>query len=70
ATGNELVAGIMDGLWPRAQIGSFLRDTVSPLPHFELFTRGVIDLHAAIYFALMIVFPLWMTHLVLERDRY
>lgn len=70
ATGNPLVAGILDGLWPRAQVGSFLLDTVSPLPHYELFTSGVIDLHAALYFGLMILFPLWLSRLALERDRY
>jgi ABC-2 type transport system permease protein len=70
ATGNELVAGILDGLWPWGQLGSFLRNTLSPLPHYELFIRGIIDLHAVIYFGVMIVLPLGMTHLVLERDRW
>lgn len=69
ATGNELVAGILDGLWPTLQIGTLLRDIVSPVPHFETFALGILDLHGALFFLLMGAVPLWMTHGVLERDR-
>jgi ABC-2 type transport system permease protein len=69
ATGNELVAGILDGLWPTLQIGTLLRDIISPVPHFETFALGILDLHGALFFLLMGAVPLWMTHGVLERDR-
>lgn len=69
ATGNELVAGILDGLWPSLQMGTFLRDTISPVPHFETYALGMLDLHGALAFLLMAAIPLWLTHGALERDR-
>jgi ABC-type transport system involved in multi-copper enzyme maturation permease subunit len=68
-SGNEMVASVLDGLWPGRQVGSFLRDTFSAVPHYEAFTRGIIDFQGLIYFTLLIAFALWMNALVLARDK-
>ena len=69
-SGNEMVASILDGLWPAVQPGSILRDSFSILPHYEAFTRGVIDLNSVLYFVFYIVLSLWMTELILKRDKH
>lgn len=69
-SGNEMVASILDGLAPRLQAGTFLRDMFSAVPHYENFIRGIIDVQGIIYFSAVIVFALWMNELVLWRDRY
>ncbi len=69
-SGNEMVASVIDGIWPRFQIGTFLRDTFSVLPHYESFTRGIIDIQSVLYFGLITAFSLFMTDLVLWRDKH
>jgi len=69
-SGNEMVISVVDGLWPNLQVGSFLREVFSVVPHYESFTRGIMNLHSIIYFVILIIFTLWMNSLVLERDRH
>ncbi len=69
-SGNEMVASVLDGLWPSAQIGSFLRDSFSAVPHYESFTRGIVDFQSLFYFISIIVLALAMNNLILKRDRY
>jgi ABC-2 type transport system permease protein len=68
-SGNERVATILDGLFPRLAVGSFLRDHVSVLPPYGEFVRGVVELSSLLYFALLSALCLWATALVLERNR-
>lgn len=68
-SGNEMVASVMDGLWPRLQAGSYLRETFSAVPHYENFTRGIIAAQSVLYFLIVTAFSLWMTDLVINRDR-
>jgi len=68
-TGNERVAGVLDGLFPGLALGSFLRETLSVLPPYGEFVRGIVRLSAVLYFALLSGLCLWGTALVLERDR-
>jgi len=67
-SGNEMVASVLDGLWPTIQVGSFLRDHFSAVPHYEAFIRGIISLHSILYLTLISIFALVMTDLVLKRD--
>lgn len=69
-SGNEMVASIFDGLWPGLQIGSFLRENFSAVPHFEYFTRGVISFLSIFYFISITVFSLIMNDIVLRRDKH
>ena len=69
-SGNEMVASVLDGLWPSIQLGSFLRDSFSAVPHYESFTRGIIDFQSLVYFLSIIVLALTMNNLILKRDRY
>ena len=68
-TGHEKAAGVLDGLWPALQAGSFLRDVVSALPRYESFARGIIDLRDIIYFLGLTAFFIWLNDVFLERDR-
>ncbi len=68
-TGHERVAGILDGLFPRLALGSFLREHLSVLRPYGEFVRGVVRLSALAYFGLLSALFLWATALVLERDR-
>jgi len=69
-SGNEMVASVLDGLWPSVQVGSFLRDSFSAVPHYESFTRGIVDFQSLVYFLSIIVLALTMNNLILKRDRY
>ena len=40
-------------LAPALQLGTWLYDSVSVLPHYEIFGRGVVALADLIYFVLM-----------------
>jgi ABC-2 type transport system permease protein len=68
-TGEERVAGVLDGLFPTLALGSFLRENLAALPPYGEFVRGVIRLSATLYFTLFAGLFLWATALRLERDR-
>jgi ABC-type transport system involved in multi-copper enzyme maturation permease subunit len=68
-TGNERVVAVLDGILPALGAGTFLYESFSALPHYESFVRGVVELSAVAYFALMTLAPLWIASLVLERNR-
>jgi len=68
-SGQEGVVAILDGLLPRAAIGSFLASTVSVLPPYRELLRGVIELSGVLYFVLLSALSLWACALVLERSR-
>jgi len=68
-TGEERVAGVLDGLFPALAPGSFLRENLSVLPPYGEFVRGIVRLSAVLYFGLLSGLALWATALVLERDR-
>jgi len=68
-TGEERVAGVLDGLFPALALGSFLREHLSVLPPYGEFVRGIVRFSAASYFVLLSGLFLWATALVLERDR-
>jgi gliding motility-associated transport system permease protein len=68
-TGNEKVVAVLDGLWPRASLGTLLHDSISIVPHYEAFTSGTVDLSALVYFVGLSGVLLWMNALVLARSR-
>jgi ABC-type transport system involved in multi-copper enzyme maturation permease subunit len=68
-SGNASVVAILDGLFPRLDLGSLLYDTVSVMPHYAAFVAGTIRLSAALYFALASALFLWCTALALDRLR-
>jgi len=68
-TGNEQVVSVLDGLFPGASLGTTLADTISVLPPYESFVRGVIQLSSLLYFGLLSALALWACALVLEHAR-
>jgi len=68
-TGDERVVSILDGLAPALELGSRLQASLSVMPPYGRFVRGVVELSSTLYFLLGTVFFLWTTGLVLERDR-
>ena len=68
-TGNDRVVTVLDGLFPSLGIGTLLYESISVMPHYDAFVRGLIDLASVVYFALMSGLFLWANALVLERNR-
>ena len=69
-SGHVRVVEIVDGLAPDWQPGTWLADSISCLPHYEAFARGVVGFDHVLYFLLMSAFFLWMTQVGLRRLRY
>lgn len=67
--GHERVVAVVDGLFPDAAPGTFLAETVSVLPPYEAFVRGVVSLAGLLHFIGGAALFLWLTALVLERNR-
>ena len=68
--GHEKVVEVLDGLAPTLQLGTWLYDSVSVLPPYEIFGRGVVALADLIYFVLMSSFFVLMNYISLQRTRY
>ncbi|MDP6036953.1 MAG: ABC-2 transporter permease [Candidatus Latescibacteria bacterium] len=69
-SGHEKVVEILDGLAPAYQLGTFLYESLSIMPHYAAFTQGVVALPSLLYFALMSAFFIGMNDLSLKRSRY
>ncbi len=69
-SGHDQVVAVMDGLAPARQIGTWLYDSISIMPHYQAFGRGVVGLTHTLYFFLMTGFFLWMNQLTVQRIRY
>jgi len=68
-TGDDRVVAVVDGLAPALSAGTFLRESISVMPHFEAFVAGTVELSALVYFAGMSAVFLWLNSIVLERNR-
>lgn len=68
-SGNDRVTEVLDGLLPGADVGTLLYESLSIMPHYDNFVRGVVDLGGLLYFSLLPAAFLWITALVLERNR-
>lgn len=68
-SGHEKVVEVIDGLAPAYQLGTFLSESISVLPHYRAFSRGVIGLADLLYFALMSGFFIWMNQITLHRSK-
>jgi ABC-2 type transport system permease protein len=68
-SGHPQVVEIIDGLAPEWQLGSWLATSVSVLPQYESFVRGIVGLGALVYFTSMIGLFLWLTQIGLGRIR-
>jgi ABC-2 type transport system permease protein len=69
-SGQEKVVEVLDGLAPRWQLGTWLYESVSVMPHFESFCRGVISLGDVVYFALLSGFFLVMNEITLKLSKH
>jgi ABC-2 type transport system permease protein len=67
--GDDRVVAVIDGLFPGVGVGTWLYESVSVMPHYDAFVRGVIGLPAIVYFAGVSVVFLATTAKVLERQR-
>jgi ABC-type transport system involved in multi-copper enzyme maturation permease subunit len=68
-SGHSLLTGVLDGLSSRWQIGTFIHDYFSLLPHYEAFTRGVVDLGSVAYLLLLTVSFLYLNYAVIEKHK-
>ena len=69
-SGYDKVVEVVDGLAPSWQVGSWLYQSLSVLPHYQAFISGVIGIGPLLYFILMSAFFLWMNEVTLRRSKY
>ena len=69
-SGHADVVEVVDGLIPAWQLGTWVSESLSALPHFEAFTRGIIGLDHLLYFLLMSAFFIWMNEITLRRSKF
>ena len=69
-SGHEKVVEVLDGIAPGWEFGSWIYQSVSVMPHYESFTRGVLGLDSVLYFSLMSAFFLWMNEITLKRSKF
>ena len=69
-SGHEKVVEVLDGLVPEWQIGTLLYESISVMPHYEAFGRGVFGLTPTLYFVLMSAFFIWMNEVTLRQSKY
>jgi ABC-2 type transport system permease protein len=68
-SGHEKVVEVLDGLTPIWQLGTWLYESVSVMPHYDAFSRGVIGLSHLLYFFLLSAFFVWMNEIALRRSK-
>lgn len=68
-SGHEKTVEVLDGLAPGAQLGSWIRDSISVMPRYASFRKGVLSAADAFYFLAMIAFFLGMNDLTLRRSK-
>src|SRR5262249_21119706 len=69
-SGHPKVVEVLDGLLPARQPGTWIYESLSVMPHYESFTRGVVSLLDTVYFAAMSAFFVLMNELLLRRSKY
>jgi ABC-2 type transport system permease protein len=69
-SGHEKVVEVLDGLAPSWQAGTWLYESISVMPHYEAFGRGLISLADMLYFSLTSGFFVWMNQITLQRHKY
>ena len=65
----EVGGGEQEDIAPALGLGTLLYESVSVMPHYDAFVRGLIDFKSVLYFVLMSGMFLYANALVLERNR-
>jgi ABC-2 type transport system permease protein len=68
-SGEPRFVAIADGLVPGLQLGTWLERTVSALPHYRRFLRGLVDPGSVVYFLGLAAALLWLNEWVVRRQR-
>ena len=68
-TGEEKVVEVLDGLAPHWQAGTWLHDSVSVLPRYAAFRRGIVALGDTAYFVLLSAACLAMNEVTLRLTK-
>ena len=69
-SGHDKVVEVVDGLTPTWQLGTWLYESVSVMPHYQSFCRGVLSAGDVLYFVLMSSFFVWMNEIALQRGKF
>jgi hypothetical protein len=69
-SGHEKVVEVLDGLKPEWQAGTWLARTVSVLPHYAPFCRGVVSFAGTFYFVITTAFFLAMNEITLRLAKH
>ena len=69
-SGHDKVVEVADGFTPGWQLGTWLYESVSVMPRYQSFGRGILGAGDVLYFVLMSAFFLWMNEIALQRSRF
>ena len=69
-SGHDKVVEVVDGFTPGWQLGTWLCESVSAMPHYRSFGRGILGAGDVLYFVLMSAFFLWMNEIALQRSKF
>lgn len=68
-TGEPRFVAVVDGMLPALGLGSLLEGTLSALPHYQRFVRGLVDPAALVYFLGLSAAFLWLNEQAVVRNR-
>jgi ABC-2 type transport system permease protein len=68
-TGNPKVVAVLDGLAPSLAAGTFLAEHISATPHYDALVGGAVALPSLVYFGGTSLLFLFLTAIVLRRNR-
>ena len=69
-SGHSKVVEVLDGLVPEMGVGTLLHDSISIVPHYTAFSKGIIGLGHTTYFFLISILFIWMNEISLKRNRF
>ncbi|MCK6448981.1 MAG: hypothetical protein L6Q99_21505 [Planctomycetes bacterium] len=68
-SGDERLVAVLDGLFQGVNVGTWIHDSFSALPHYDELVGGVASLAALTYFVGLSALALWLTTVIVRRLR-
>jgi ABC-2 type transport system permease protein len=68
-SGDERLVAVLDGLFPGANVGTWIHDTLSAVPHYDELVGGVLSVPALAYFVGLTAASLALTTTLVRRLR-
>ncbi|MBI5434869.1 MAG: hypothetical protein HZA52_18700 [Planctomycetes bacterium] len=68
-SGDERLVAVLDGLFSGANVGTWIHDVFSAIPHYEELVGGIASAPALAYFVGLTALSLWLTTTLVRRLR-